>query len=464
MSSEVDVTQSGHSSVNTYAIRVKELSKVFRVYEKPEDRLKESIYSAFSNLLRRGSVTYGRKFEALSNVSFEVNMRDTVGVIGCNGSGKSTLLQMICGTLSPSAGVIDVNGRVAALLELGSGFNPEFTGRENVYMNASILGLSAKEVSDKFDEIVAFADIGDFLEQPVKTYSSGMILRLAFAVVAHVNADILVIDEALSVGDAVFTQKCMRFIKSFQQKGTLLFVSHDMNAVKNLCQYTIWLEKGAIKMMGVSNDVTNAYLQSSLQTVYGEERKLDSIAPRGAVPDVSNADDVSNAPLLDYEAKLAVRDNMSRSKGWKTGVAELLGAELVNLENVSDSVFRGGEKVRMTIKAMAHEHLESPILGFIVKDRLGQDLFGENTLSFASVTPAPVSAGRTFLAEFDFTLPMLPNGEYVVMTSVADGTLYDNIQHHFLHDALVITVSCSKVRWGLTGIPFDRVAMEIMDE
>jgi lipopolysaccharide transport system ATP-binding protein len=232
MSFENDLTPSIPRNANSLAVNVKELSKFFRLYEKPEDRLKESIFSAVNNLLGRKPVHYCREFEALSNVSFEVKKGETLGIIGCNGSGKSTLLQMICGTLSPSAGTIEVNGRVAALLELGSGFNPEFTGRENVYMNASIFGMSAKEVGEKFDKIAAFADIGDFLEQPVKTYSTGMMVRLAFAVVAHVDADILVIDEALSVGDAIFTQKMYAIHKVFQQKGTLLFVSHDMSAVQ----------------------------------------------------------------------------------------------------------------------------------------------------------------------------------------------------------------------------------------
>jgi lipopolysaccharide transport system ATP-binding protein len=331
-------------------------------------------------------------------------------------------------------------------------------------MNASIFGMKVKEVDEKFDKIAAFADIGDFLEQPVKTYSTGMMLRLAFAVVAHVNADILVIDEALSVGDAVFTQKCMRFIRSFQQKGTLLFVSHDMGAVQNLCRYTIWLEKGAMKAMGVSKQVTDAYLQSTLQSVYGDERKLDSIAPDDTPFDASNAGNLLKSPLLDYEVEMVVHDNFSNSSGWKTGVAEVLGAVLSKRESDSDSAFRGGERVRMTIRAIAHERLESPILGFIVKDRLGQDIFGENTLPFTAVSPATVSAGHTFKAEFDFVLPMLPNGEYVVMASVADGTLYNNIQHHYLHDAAVITVSSSKIRWGLAGIPFDRVSMEVIDE
>jgi lipopolysaccharide transport system ATP-binding protein len=464
MSSKINLPQSTDAIADSIAIQVTDIGKTYRLYEEPEDRLKELIYSAFNKALGREPRRYCREFEALSGVSFEVKKGQTVGIIGCNGSGKSTLLQMICGTLSPSGGTIEVNGKVAALLELGSGFNPEFTGRENVYMNATIFGMMEEEVDEKFSEIVAFADIGDFLEQPVKTYSSGMMLRLAFAVVAHVNADILVIDEALSVGDAIFAQKCMRFIKSFQKKGTLLFVSHDMGAVRNLCQYSIWLERGAIRAMGVSQNITDAYLQSTLQSVYGDEHQLSSIAPDGSPYTASKTDNVLESPSLDYEAEMTVHDNLSDSKGWKTGTAEVLSVVLTNTENKSEAVFRGGDKVRMTIRAIAHEHLENPILGFLVKDRLGQDLFGENTLPFTAMSPVPVSAGKTFKAEFDFLLPMLPNGEYVLMASAADGALHDHVQHHILHDALVITVSSSKVRWGLTGVPFDRVSMEIIDE
>ncbi len=193
------------------AIKVSNLSKCYQIYEAPSDRLKQFVVPRLQRLIGRLPKQYFREFWALKDVSFEVKKGETVGIIGRNGSGKSTLLQLICGTLSPSAGNLEVNGRVAALLELGSGFNVEFTGRENIYMNASILGLSQKEIDDRFDEIVAFADIGQFIEQPVKTYSSGMMVRLAFAVIAHVEADILVVDEALAVGDAFFTQKCMRF-------------------------------------------------------------------------------------------------------------------------------------------------------------------------------------------------------------------------------------------------------------
>ncbi|MBT4582148.1 MAG: ABC transporter ATP-binding protein [Gammaproteobacteria bacterium] len=446
------------------AIRVTSLGKLFRIYEKPEDRLKESIYPIVNRLLGLKQKRYCREFEALKDVSFEVKKGETIGIVGCNGSGKSTLLQLICGTLTPTSGSVVVQGRVAALLELGSGFNPEFTGRENVYMNAVILGMTAQEVADKFDEIEAFADIGDFIEQPVKTYSSGMTLRLAFAVIAHVNADILIIDEALSVGDALFTQKCMRFVQSFQRQGTLLFVSHDTAAVQNLCQSSIWLEKGQLKLLAASKDVAEAYLQSTLQAAYGDEHQLSSIDPTDSPAIASETVDAPKKLAVDYEAKMSVHDNFNSATGWKTGAAELLSVDLESCENDDSDVFRGGEHMQMTIRAIAHKCLPRPIVGFLVKDRLGQILFGENTLLATNHSPVEAAGGEKFKATFDFTLPMLANGEYVVMASVADGELEDNIQHHHVHDALVITVSSSKVRWGLTGVPFERISMEITNE
>jgi lipopolysaccharide transport system ATP-binding protein len=437
------------------AIRVENISKAYRLYEKPEDRLKESIHSRFNRMLKRDSVRYCKEFKALDDVTFEVGKGETVGIIGRNGSGKSTLLQIISGTLSPSSGQIDVTGRVAALLELGSGFHPDFSGRENVYMNAALYGMEAKEVDRKFDEIALFADLGDFLEQPVKTYSSGMMLRLAFAVIAQIDADILVIDEALAVGDAVFIQKCMRFIKTFQERGTLLFVSHDLAAVQNLCQSAVWLEEGRVKASGTTLDITEAYLKSTLQEIYGDGYQLQSTAPA--------EENDSGEPVLDYGATMSQQDNFSIARGWKTGAAELLNVTLSTRDNEAAGVLKGNEKVRMAIKAKANHFMGNPILGFIVRDRLGQDLFGENTLPFSSGKPMQVNEGEIFQAVFDFRLPILPNGEYVIMASVADGSLEDNVQHHYLHDALVLTISSSKVRWGLTGIPFEQVLMEIID-
>ena len=204
----------------------------------------------------------------------------TLGVIGCNGLDKSTLLQIICGTLYPTQGEVRVQGRVAALLELGSGFNPEFTGRENIFFNAGVLGQAEEVTRARLAAIEAFADIGEFIDQPVKTYSSGMLVRLAFAVIAHVDADVLVIDEALAVGDAFFTQKCMRFLRGFMQTGTVLFVSHDTNAVKSLCNHAIWLDQGRLRQQGTPKEVCEAYLRE----LYAQDAQAGG--PGEAQPDV----------------------------------------------------------------------------------------------------------------------------------------------------------------------------------
>jgi len=351
-------------------------------------------------------------------------------------------------------------------LELGSGFNPEFTGRENVYMNAAVLGLSKEKVDERFDDIAAFADIGQFIEQPVKIYSSGMYVRLAFSVIAHVDAELLVVDEALSVGDAIFTQRCMRFIRSFQERGTLIFVSHDTSAVQNLCKTGIWLGNGQIQKVGTSKNVAEAYLQYTLQEAYGEAATLSatsSAADPCVIAAYSPEEEKSNV-TIDYGSIASVRDNFTNARGWKTGAAEIVSVALQKLSSGPDGVFAGGEKVRMVIHAKANEALAKPILGFLVRDRLGQDLFGENTLPFTATAPRPVGTGQEFVGEFVFRLPMLPNGQYAVMASVADGDLHNNVQHHWLHDALIINVSSSRIRFGLVGIPFERVVLEIRND
>ena len=449
------------------AIKVENLSKCYQIYGQPHDRLKQSIYPRLQRLAGKQPKQYFREFWALKELSFEIKKGETVGIIGRNGCGKSTLLQMICGTLNPTSGSIQTKGRIAALLELGSGFNPEFTGRENVYLSGSILGLSKEEIDNRFNDIASFADIGEFIEQPVKIYSSGMFVRLAFAVIAHVDADILIIDEALAVGDAVFIQKCMRYIRDFQKRGTLLFVSHDIGSVQNLCKTGIWLDHGATQMIGTSKEVAEAYLQYTLQEIYGKDAKLNAIKNDAkteiAEIEVKLHDEVV-APLIDYEAKLTVKDNINDAKGWQTGVADLLSIQLARLAGVAEGAFLGGEKVRVTVRAKANQELANPIIGFTVRDRLGQELFGENTLPFTDHNPAPVKAGQEFFGEFVFHLPMLPNGQYAVMASVANGSLYDHIQHHFLHDALILNVTSSKIRWGLVGISFDQVVLKIANE
>ncbi|MFA5983886.1 MAG: ABC transporter ATP-binding protein [Methylococcaceae bacterium] len=439
------------------AIKVENLSKCYQIYDKPQDRLKQSIYPRLLRLFGKQPKQYFREFWALKDVSFEIKKGETIGIVGRNGSGKSTLLQLICGTLNPTSGSIQTYGRIAALLELGSGFNPEFTGRENVYMNAAVLGLSKAEIDARFEDIVTFADIGEFIEQPVKTYSSGMFVRLAFAVIAHVDAQILVIDEALSVGDAIFTQKCMRFIRAFREQGTLIFVSHDTASVQNLCQRVAWLNQGKVNLLDEAKLVVEAYLQYTFQEIGGEQIKLSAIVHE----DTSETATLQEKTLLDYQAEASVVDNSFAAKGWKTGEAEIISLTLTHVEGGNESIFRGGERVCMKITALAIKALDQPILGFLVRDRLGQDLFGENTLPFTEAVPTFISAGQSFTGEFVFRLPMLPNGQYAVMASVANGNLQSNVQHHWLHDALIINISSSKIRYGLVGIPFERVELKV---
>ncbi len=453
-------------SCNEIAISIQGVSKCFQIYDTPGSRLKQFIMPRLQSIIRVLPKQYYREFWALKDVSFEVKKGETIGIIGRNGSGKSTLLQIICGTLTPTSGSVETRGRIAALLELGSGFNPEFTGRENVYMNAAILGLKKEEIDLRFDDICAFAEIGDFIEQPVKTYSSGMMVRLAFAVIAHVDADVLVVDEALAVGDAVFTQRCMRFIRAFQEHGTLLFVSHDMGAVQNLCQRSIWLEKGDQCQIGASKDVAEAYLQFTLQENYGADLKLETLTDKDsedAIESESKETD-KNKPVKGFRAQDSIKDNLPDAKGWSTGAAEIIEITFEKPDGGIEGVYNGGERVQMIICAKAHDALNLPILGFVVKDRLGQVLFGENTLSFTDATPFPVESQQEFRAKFLFKLPILPNGEYSVTVSIANGTLDVNVQHHFLHDALIFNVSSSRVRWGLVGVSCERVTLEFNNE
>ena len=434
------------------AIKVENLSKCYQIYGQPHDRLKQSIYPRLQRLVGKQPTQYFREFWALKDVSFEIKKGETVGIIGRNGSGKSTLLQMICGTLNPTRGNIQTNGRIAALLELGSGFNPEFTGRENVYMNAAVLGLSREETDARFDDIIAFADIGDFIEQPVKTYSSGMMVRLAFAVIAHVDADILVIDEALAVGDAVFTQKCMRYLRRFMEQGTVLFVSHDTGSVSNLCQKAAWLDHGVMRMHDIAAEVIKAYAEYCVQEIYGDSVKLDSVRSEKSV----SAQMIKNK--VDQETKISFYEDIANSDGWKTGAAEIQSVSIMQADGPPATTLAGGERLRLRIEVAVHQTLSSPIVGFFVKDRLGQSLFGENTYTYVQ-PPCLVEAGEKIVAEFVFALPLLPNGEYSMTIAIADGDPYNHVQHHWLHDAVILHVQSPKLRYGLIGIPFESVSM-----
>lgn len=444
------------------AVKIEDVSKCYHIYDSPRDRLLQ--------MFTRGRKKLFREFWALDKVSLEIRKGETVGIIGRNGSGKSTLLQIICGTLNPSEGTVQVNGRIAALLELGSGFNPEFTGRENVFLSAAVLGLSREEVNARFDDIATFADIGDFIDQPVKTYSSGMYVRLAFAVVAHVDADILVIDEALAVGDAFFTQKCMRFLRRFKETGTLIFVSHDAGTVTGLCEKALWLDRGCPKAYDSAKLVSEKYLASlytSEQATAVDSASKDqrSVIPQEQTPRKKNS-------LVDARAALLKNSNLrndleifeftqGESAEFGRRGAEIVNVSIIDIESGNALTYAvGGEPVVLRVEVKALEDLELPIIGFSLKDRLGQVLFGDNTYLSHQDENILVKSPSTLSAEFEFVMPVLPRGDYSVAVAIATGTQADHIQHHWIHDAIIIKSISSSVSTGLVGIPMQRVEIK----
>lgn len=448
MSSDLSMTMQ-----ETSVIQAHDIGKCYRIYDNPKARLKQALW--------RRNKQYYREFWALRNVSFEVKRGESLGIIGRNGSGKSTLLQLICGTLTATEGNLSTQGRIAALLELGSGFNPEFTGLENVYLNASLLGLRKEETDAKLEQILGFADIGDFINQPVKSYSSGMTVRLAFAVIAHVNPDVLVVDEALAVGDAIFVQRCMRFIRRMREERCLLFVSHDAEAVKSLCSHALWLSEGTTQSYGSCKEVTLDYLRYCQATSYGEEvsvifldKKTEGKETSSAQPAAtSNLPENLGARSFDYEVVATSKDNLANGHGWKTGDAELLEVSIKAANpGEANTILEGGKEVEIKIRAKAYKTLKEPILGFVMKDRLGQSLFGENTLITRNTAkPEAAKSGSEISAVFRLWLPMLPSGSYTLLASIADGSLTSNTQHHWIEDATIVDVTSSNVRHGLVG-------------
>ena len=438
------------------AVHAEALSKSYRLYATPRDRLKQLFATARHK--------YYREFAALSDVSFDVQRGETVGIIGRNGSGKSTLLQIVCGTLQPSAGRIATQGRIAAILELGAGFSPEFSGRENIFLNGYIVGLTQKEIEARLDAICAFADIGDFIEQPIKTYSTGMVVRLAFAVMAHVDADILVIDEALAVGDARFVQKCMRFLRAFKERGTLLFVSHDTSAVSSLCDRVLWLDSGRLKAIGASKHVCELYLENLLEAAQGVSREVDAPRPAIAGDRVAGAPprdqrlDVIQASAQRNDIEIFEFDPASASFGRRGARIADVRMEHPGGERLAWAV--GGETVVVSIDVEALEPLASPIVGFLVRDRLGQNIFGDNTFLTDHDSPLKLEPGERARARFEFDLPLLPPGNYSIAVAVAEGRQQEHVQHEWMHDALIFRVETSSVRHSLVGVPMRAIAFD----
>ncbi|HEX4854983.1 ABC transporter ATP-binding protein [Arenimonas sp.] len=431
------------------AILVEGVAKCYQIYARPQDRLRQAVLPRVREHLGFAPKQYFSEFWALRDIGFRIERGETVAIIGKNGSGKSTLLQVICGTLTPTAGEVRVNGRIAALLELGSGFNPEFTGRENVYLNGSVLGLTRAQVDERFEAITAFADIGEFIDQPVKTYSSGMYVRLAFAVIANVDADVLVVDEALAVGDVFFAQKCMRFLRQFQEGGgTLVFVSHSSAAVVNLCRRAIWLEKGHVVMDGPAKDVSEAYHAKS----YGMD-----VAARAADDDAGH-EDVADAEITDASTMKVFRFNPGAA-AFGDGRARITSVALLAADGRRLSRVEGGEQVRLQVDAVANDDLASPVVGFFLKDHLGQHLFGTNTYLRGQGPRPPAAAGQRLRAEFAFRMPWLPVGKYSFDVALADGTHAEHVQAAWVFDGLVIESITSSVATGLVGLPYHSVTL-----
>lgn len=444
-------------------IRVDNLTKAYHVYDKPHDRLKQIFWG--------WKRSYYRDFVALHDISFSVKKGQSIGVIGRNGAGKSTLLQLLTGTLTPSSGQVTVQGKVAAVLELGSGFNPEFSGRENIYLYASLFELDKSTIDDRFQQIVDFSELADFMDQPVKTYSSGMQARLAFSVIAHVDADILIIDEALSVGDAFFTQKCMRFLRKFQEKGTIFFVSHDLGAVTAFCDHAIWLEHGKVRGIGTAKEICESYFSeiyvqhssggSSTASKKTEMARVETTNAEGKRADlveqitVTKSDATLPAGCQNIEAFGFNLDSAS----FGSGDAEIVQVEFIGDDGHSLSVCEGGKRVVVRILAKAIHDIHTPIVGFILKDRLGQPLLGGNTYHAYKASPVAVRAGGKLEAEFHFDLPILAVGDYSIVAAIADGTLQGHVQLHWMHDAVIFKVVSTSIDGVIVGAPLEKIVL-----
>jgi lipopolysaccharide transport system ATP-binding protein len=331
-------------------------------------------------------------------------------------------------------------------------------------MNAAVLGLTREEIDDRYEDIIAFADIGGYIEQPVKTYSSGMMVRLAFAVIAHVDADILVVDEALSVGDAFFAQKCMRFLRKFMKTGTVLFVSHDTSSIKGLCSHALWLEKGQVYQQGSPKEVTELYLEAFYEAQQGKSTTTQlkiAKAPAETLPVRDQRMAFINRSNLRNDLQVFRFDPEAASFG--KGNAQILDVVLLDEEQHPLSWIVGGETVILRVAALTYRDLESPIIGFLVKDRLGQTLFGDNTFLTYRENPVCCQQGETLQADFVFNMPLLPKGEYSVTVAIASGTHQNHEQHHWIHDAIIFKSEASSVAEGLIGIPMRDIRLQISE-
>ena len=390
-------------------ISVKDLSKVYRLYDKPIDRLKESL-----NIFHK---SYHKEYYALNNLSFDIKRGETVGIIGINGAGKSTLLKIITGVLTPTGGNIEVKGKISALLELGAGFNMEYTGIENIYLNGTMMGFSKEEVDKKLDDILDFADIGDFVNQPVKTYSSGMFVRLAFAVAINVEPDILVIDEALSVGDVFFQQKCYKKIKELAGKSTVLIVSHDLNAMTKFCERIIVMSAGQKVFDGEPNEAIAKYFKLK----------------QGALRDDKKSIELNNS---DFEMYKAPDENSYSGK-----MDVIIEKYFYSIDNEPFSeVCQKDDEFKISLVINSKIDIESPIIGFQIRDKYGNEVFGQTSLT-SPVEQGDIKQGRNII-NFAFDWPEIREGDYFITIGIGNGTeVLNQVEECWINNAIHITAT-----------------------
>ncbi|GAB4506608.1 MAG: hypothetical protein Fur0017_28610 [Anaerolineales bacterium] len=422
-------------SSNEVAIKIEGLSKCYHIYDHPGDRLKQSIYTRFQRFLGRTPRIYFREFWALRNISFEIAKGETVGIIGRNGSGKSTLLQLVAGTLTPTTGTVVATGRLAALLELGSGFNPEFTGVENVYLNGALLGLSKDEIDARFDDIAAFADIGEFIQQPVKMYSSGMFVRLAFAINVMSRPDIMIIDEALAVGDMNFQAKCMTALKRRQEEGTtVLFVSHDINSIKNLCSRGIYLEHGEIKSIGVAAKVAEDYIRVMREEMNAEQKTLVDVH-------TEEAGHKSDANLImgNVEALAQFEKKVAQFR-YGSGEARVVLVELLNMDDEQILMVGFDQEVKIRIYIEAHQEKTLNVI-FNIRDDKKNQITGSNLL-LAGHELISTKPGEFYMVEYVLRLPLM-EGIHSIQVALNEPILIDQVANFFdfVDDAVVFTMA-----------------------
>ncbi|MDQ2944423.1 MAG: ABC transporter ATP-binding protein [Acidobacteriota bacterium] len=418
-----------------------QVSKSYSIFPKPSARLKE--LACFN---RR---SFHRDFWALRDIDFQISAGETFCIIGENGSGKSTLLQMVAGIMQPSEGTVTVHGRVAALLELGSGFNPEFSGRDNVYLNAAILGFSRREMDQKFREIEEFAEIGSFIDQPVKTYSSGMSIRLAFAVAIHVEPEILIVDEALAVGDVYFRQRCMRKVHELRQRGiTVLFVSHDTGDVKAIGDRVLWLDGGKIRELGDPELVVSGYL--------GAMAAKDSAYLKHAPPSLPEATNGSVRELVNHQSVRgsAVVDHIPNiDRRFGDGRAEIMGITILDSQGQPIYILDPESTITVRISVVAKEAIAKPVVGFMLRNHMGLDFAGTNTAREGLELP-PMLPGEIFTLDFHLHLPELYPSSFSFSPAIADGTLLAYSMCDWIDNAIALQMSVTdKPIYGHLHLP-----------